>query len=308
VPKHLRLDNDLGIEPRFYTILLGESGNARKSQAAKIAEADFARADRGGQDRKPGDLPVFPIARGVGSGEALGEAVLQTDRRSVIFAPDEFGHVTNKMKIEGNSLISILLTLFDSTTWGNSTKGKPFVVEDASLSMLTCCVDEAFPLLFDPRGGADQGIVNRLFLVAGPASNGPQFDPQVNSQGCASVRRDLQQMLHPYQHMGLLQQRRVNRAPEARRIQRAWYEDEFYTTHNPIMRRLDTYVERLMMLLAASSGQPATGELLIPGSREHRQVAVQVAPAVDADHRGHAGRKGRADYRARLCAGRRAGA
>jgi hypothetical protein len=42
-----------------------------------------------------------------------------------------------------------------------------------------------------------------------------------------------------------------------------------------MMRRLDTYVERLMMLLAASSGQPATGDLLI--TPEIAQAAVSTA-------------------------------
>src|SRR5438132_3462296 len=123
VAKHLRMDDDLGTEPRLYTILLAPSG-VGKSEAINKAAADFGWADLGDEPNPHKAEPaLFPIVHGVGSGEALAAALGQSHKGQVIFQPDEFAHVANKMKIEGSSLTSILNSLFENATWDNRVKG-----------------------------------------------------------------------------------------------------------------------------------------------------------------------------------------
>ena len=159
ISKHVRLDNDLKTEPRLYTVLLGPSARARKTQAIKIAEADFAWADLGHDpDPLQPDPKEFPLLEGTGSGEALAEAIIQADKHSLLRQVDEFGHLASKMRIEGASLTSVLLTLFDKPSWNNVTKGRnDLKIRGASLSVLTACVDSVFPSLFDPKGGRRPG-------------------------------------------------------------------------------------------------------------------------------------------------------
>jgi len=256
VAKHLRLENGLGTEPRLYAILLAPSG-AGKSEAINKAAADFMWAELGrAPDRSKAEQGGISIVHGVGSGEALGEALEDDDKRSVLFQPDEFAHVANKMKIEGSSLTSILNTLFEKATWDNRVKGKKrYQVEGASLSFLTACVADVFPTLFDPRGGADQGIVNRFWIVAGPPGLEPKPSPQVGRLELDQIRQRLFQLLKPFQTMTMHQQVRVRMTPEATALYEAWYRNEYfpYRAQDAAMLRLGTYVLRFTMLLALAA-------------------------------------------------------
>ena len=253
VAKHLRLDNDLGTEPRLYSILLAPSG-AGKSEAINKATADFAWADLGHAADPLKPAPgQFSVVHGVGSGEALGEALEEDDRRTVLFQPDEFAHVANKMKIEGSSLTSILNTLFENAAWDNRVRGKKYKIEGASLSFLTACVDDVFPTLFDPRGGADQGIVNRFWIVAGPSSAEPKPSPRVDPVALGQIRQRLHQILRPFQSMGREEHMVVRCAPEARALYEDWYRNEYFQQRGASLVRLRTYVQRFTMLLALST-------------------------------------------------------
>ena len=60
-------------------------------------------------------------------------------------------------------------------------------------------------------------------------------------------------MVYPYRQMGVAQPVTVVRSDGARRIYRDWYYNEFYPNREEQMSRLDSYVERFMLLLAVSS-------------------------------------------------------
>jgi hypothetical protein len=258
VAKHLRLDDDLGTEPRMYTIVLGASGIG-KSEPINKAEADFAWADLGhNPDPLKPDPLRFEVVHGVGSGEALGEALEASQKRQVIFQPDEFSHVTNKSKIDGGSLIQILLALFERATFDNRTKGKAYHLEGASLTMLSACVDSVFTTIFDPKGGADTGIINRFWIVAGPQSLVPKANPRVDRVALDDIRRRLHRTLHPFQTMTVYQHLPVRLTPEAERCYRQWYDTEYFpiASKDIHMVRLRTYAKRLIMLgaLTTSTG------------------------------------------------------
>jgi hypothetical protein len=254
VAKHLRLDDDLGTEPRLYSVLLGASGIG-KSEPMNKAEADFAWADLGHvynpATPEPGRLQVV---HGVGSGEALAEALEAADKRQLILQPDEFSHVMNKAKIDGGSLIQILLTLFEKATFDNRTKGKTYQLEGASLSFLTACVDTVFPTLFDPKGGADSGIINRFWIVAGPSSREPKPTPRVNRTTLDEVRLALHRLLVPFKRMTPQQQVLVRLTPDAEALYRDWYRNEYFPMKDdPAAARLRTYACRLIMLGAVTT-------------------------------------------------------
>jgi hypothetical protein len=271
--KHVRLDNALKAEPRLYTILLGQSALARKSSAIKTIAEEFLWADLGKDpEEAAGDECGFPVIDGVGSGEGLAERIELAPTRSVLLQIDEFAHLTSKMKIEGNSLISILLTLFDKTTWNNVTKGKSYAMRGVSLSLLTACVDRVYPTLFDPKGGADYGIVNRLWLASGPSSATPKPSPRPDPSDQGALRRALRQYL-----VGYGEQKPGERLPfiystEAARIHEDWYRGEFYPSRDGYMSRLDTYCERLMLLLAICTDPT-------PERQEMKRINPEVAQA-----------------------------
>src|SRR4029453_3280850 len=120
------------------------------------------------------------------------------------------------MKIEGSSLTSILNTLFENAAWDNRVRGKKCKLEGASLSFLTACVDDVFPTLFDPRGGADQSIVNPFWICPGPPRAGPKPSPRVDPQALGQIRQRLFQILFPFKTMGREEHVVVRYSPEAR--------------------------------------------------------------------------------------------
>jgi len=194
------------------------------------------------------------LVHGVGSGEALAEALEAADKRQLILQPDEFSHVMNKAKIDGGSLIQILLTLFEKATFDNRTKGKTYQLEGASLSFLTACVDTVFPTLFDPKGGADSGIINRFWIVAGPSSREPKPTPRVNRTTLDEVRLALHRLLVPFKRMTPQQQVLVRLTPDAEALYRDWYRNEYFPMKDdPAAARLRTYACRLIMLGAVTT-------------------------------------------------------
>jgi hypothetical protein len=257
VAKHVRLDgDDTGTEPRLYSILLAPSSVGKSVPIGKAAD-DFRYADLG-REPDPAKDGSGLVVHGVGSGEALGEAIAEHTQRLALYQPDEFVHTMAKASIDNSSLIPALLTLFDRGVWDNRTKGKKYRIESASLSVLTACVDTVFPRLFDAKTGADQGIINRLWIVAGRPSDTPQAIPRVDRGRRADLRLALHRLLLPFQNMGTADRVLVRMTPDAEQMYLTWYREEYFTKReHSAMQRMRTYAPRLVMLLALASSSEA---------------------------------------------------
>lgn len=242
--RRVRLE-DKATEPRLYTALVGPSGIG-KGEAIKHGQRDFAEAEH---------PLVFAVLTGAGSGEGLLEAIEEAPERHLLFQPDELAHVASKIKIEGQSLMSVLLSGFDANPMGNRTKGQTArVAEGGRLSLLTSCTDIAFPELFSSTRSADLGLPHRMLCVTGPKSLDPKDDPTINRwerNACVGRIRRLLEMVRTFSPGLPLP---IVRTPAAKARYREWYRDVWHPqSGDPILNRLPTYGDRLTMLVALSA-------------------------------------------------------
>ena len=152
----LTLDNSNNIEPRLFTILLGSSGDTKKSSAVRRIHDFFAALFAGS--------PPF-VVWGVGSGEGLAREL--EAGKPLLLAYDELSGFINKTAIKGSSLLPMVTSLFEGHDWDNCVKDPTSStrVRDARLSLIGCCTTNTYARVWTPESVAI-GLTNRLFVVA----------------------------------------------------------------------------------------------------------------------------------------------
>jgi hypothetical protein len=218
-------------QPRLYTILLGESGDTRKSTAIEESEQHFR------DFVEPGSIAV---CRGAASGEGLGKLVAKV--RKVLLCYDELKVFVNKSNIKHSTLLMAANTLFESNRYENHTAKDPFIIENGFLSMLAASTTDTYASLFDSKF-LDIGFNNRLFLVPGDSDKCFPVPEPIPEEKTHRLYGQLQNRLK------LLDE--VSAMPIDRDASEAWA--EFYGRikgSSPYAKRLDTYGLRLMPLLA----------------------------------------------------------
>ncbi|MCK4485341.1 MAG: hypothetical protein KAU38_01090, partial [Desulfobacterales bacterium] len=217
--------------PRLYTILLGESGDTRKSTAIEETEQHFRSFI------EPGSMAV---CRGAASGEGIGKLLGKVSK--VLLYYDELKVFVSKCGIKNSTLLMATNTLFEATRYENQTSKDPFIIEHALVSLLAASTTDTYAGLFDSKF-LDIGFNNRLFLVPG------------DSDKCFPVPISIpDEQIHRLH--GQLQNRlKLTKDVLAMSIDQDAGERwaEFYRQikgSSPYAKRLDTYGLRLMPLLA----------------------------------------------------------
>ena len=101
VADQLTLASELDPQPRLYTLLLGESGDDRKSTAISKTVNFFQETSAG-----------FPVCWGVGSAEGLQKKLERG--KKLVLCLDEFKQFISKCKIDSSVLLPCVNTLFES--------------------------------------------------------------------------------------------------------------------------------------------------------------------------------------------------
>jgi hypothetical protein len=123
---HLTLDSEIPPQPRFYTLLLGESADDRKSTAIQKTVLFFKEYFR--ED--------FHLCSGVGSAEGLQQRLKQAENAGLLLYFDELKMFSSKSRIEGSVLLPCTNKLFESNSYESQTKRRGIEIEHAYLSML----------------------------------------------------------------------------------------------------------------------------------------------------------------------------
>ena len=230
----LTLVSSINPQPRFYTLLLGESADVRKSTAIKKVTEFFKRY-----------LTEFEVCWGVGSAEGLQKRL--EGKKKLLLCLDEFKQFVSKCRLDGSVLLPCVTTLFENNFYESQTKTTSVILNDVYLSMLCASTVETYEATWD-SSFTDIGFTNRLFLVPG------------NSQRLFSIPAEIPEK----KFTDLWEQTRavlefVKRNPQidiednARKNLNDWYMNRGYSVH---AKRLDTYALRCMPLLSASKLQP----------------------------------------------------
>ena len=252
----VKLSSQLFVQPRLYTVCIGTSGDARKSESGRqtinlfnemVSKIEEAQVDEKGK-RLPSKF--FNTLWGCGSAEGLMDRLDRTPK--LILTYDELRSFVQKSDIKGSNLLQSVNSLFDSNLVENVTKDKYRRVDNAYLSMLGFCTTDTWDSLFSPAFLAI-GFINRLWIVPGIAEKkdfNPDFIPD-----------------HQKLKLSIKFQRLLESFPEELTIIKLshaaevdlnnWYHS-FESTE--FTRRLDDYGRRLLLIMAISENKKEIDE------------------------------------------------
>jgi hypothetical protein len=227
------------LEPRLYTVLLGASGDVKKSTALRNTSDFFESV----WSSLPAINPRPGVCHGVGSAEGLAKE-LDANKHGVILCFDELKVLIDKSKIQSSTLLPMTASLFEQTKFENSTKNQKLRVEEAHLSIVGCCTTETYSRMWTPDAIAI-GIPNRLFVVSADRKRRVGWPKPHDQERLAEVRREMVEQL------GKLPLS-LDMTDEAKHAWQIWYENQPSSVH---AKRLETIGVRLLGLIALSTNR-----------------------------------------------------
>ena len=235
VADQLTLASELKPQPRFYTLLLGESADDRKSTAISKTVSFFEEAAPNG----------LPVCWGVGSAEGLQKKLQKGTR--LVLCLDEFKSFVGKCKIKSSVLLPCVSSLFEQNRYESQTSDREIVLDGVYLSLLAASTIHTYENTWSPEF-TDIGLPNRLWLVPGGAIRKFPIPRMIPEEARLTLKDQLRGVLRHIRDNGEL-----DLTPEARDIYDAWYFGREASIHG---KRLDTYALRLMILLATNRLKP----------------------------------------------------
>lgn len=257
VSKSVTLASELGVQPRLYTGLLGESADTRKSTA-------LGKADEFFKSLLPTKL-TWQTLHGVGSAEGLAEAINDSGNLPFLLHYDELKAFVQKGKIDTSVLLPMVNTLFERGDYDNVTRRTPngggrVSVRDASLSLLGASTKDTYATMFTQQFTAI-GFPNRLWLVADRSEKSFAVPGKIPPERLQPLRKHVKDLLQRIHAAYVKNDRRpieYGMTPGARQMFDEWYANREGSIFE---RRLDTYGHRLALLLAVASGRVDPAEI-----------------------------------------------
>jgi hypothetical protein len=232
----LTLKLEISPQPRFYTVLIGESADDRKSTAADKTIRFFRETFTEG----------FNVCYGVGSAEDLQKRLEELEPSRLLLFFDEFKGFVSKCKIDASVLLPCVNTLFESNRYESQTRGSSISLEDSYLSILACTTKQTFEGMWTSTF-TDIGFNNRLFLVPGTGQRKYAMPMVVPEDLKNNVKRSLARVVEfvgEYQELDITE--------EARATFQEWYMRLEQSIHT---KRIDTMALRLLPILAVNEGK-----------------------------------------------------
>jgi len=225
----LSLKSSINPQPRFFTLILGESGDTRKSTAIKSAVQHFQK-----------NLTEFNICWGVGSAEGLQKKL--TNKNKLLLCFDEFKQFVSKCRIDGSVLLPCVTTLFENNFYESQTKTTSIELDNVYLSILAASTVETYQTTWD-ASFTDIGFTNRLFLVPGEGERKYSVPPDIPEDKTGELWKLSAAVLS-----FIRTNPQIDLEPDAQERFHEWY-----MTREPSIyaKRLDTYALRTMPLFAA---------------------------------------------------------
>lgn len=228
----LSLNTGLHVEPRLFTVLLGDSYSVKKSTAMRNT-INFFR-----ENIVPKNAPP-KLIYGAGSAEGLARELKASPH--LVLAYDEFRAMIDKCGVKGSTLLPMITSLFEGNHWHNATKNREdsVYVEEAHLSMIACCTRDTYERIWKAEAIAI-GLPNRLFVVNADRKRTVALPPKPNEAQLAAIAARIREQLArvPLD---------LNVSDEAKQEWERWYNALPNSEH---CRRLDTIGLRLLALIA----------------------------------------------------------
>jgi Protein of unknown function (DUF3987) len=233
----LMLNASLKVEPRLYTVLLGESADVKKSTALRNT-ADFFESMWAAMQAQS---PRPSLSYGVGSAEGLANT-LNKNTLGVLLCYDELKALIDKSRIDSSTLLPMVASLFEQTKYENTTKNHTLRVDDARLSIVGCCTTDTYASMWTPEA-ISIGFPNRLFVVSADRKRRVSWPEPRDLNLVEAIR---QKFLHQLSRLP----RTFDMAPDARNVWDRWYRAIPSSVH---AKRLDSIGFRLLGLVALTN-------------------------------------------------------
>jgi len=156
-----------------YLVISGRRGETNKSSSVDDAMSYMHYAGmlaHAGRDLTSADGRTLVWT--AGSPEGLGIDMQKSSCHNAILYYDELSQLVKKAGIESSTMISNLLTLYESKHFGNTVKGvkEKYALPPNSYcaSMIALCTDESFAELWSKMNGSDTGLNDRTMFVMQP--------------------------------------------------------------------------------------------------------------------------------------------
>ena len=227
----LTLNLAFDVDPRLYTVLLGDSYSVKKSTAAKKTVALFETLE-----------PRPAVQNGVASAEGLARILKNSP--NLVLAYDELQMFIQKSQVTASTLLPVVTSLYEQNNWDNATKVAKYSVkiEGAHLSLLGCCTSDTYARMWSPQAIAI-GFLNRLFIVNADRRVKVAWPAPPSQTDLQAIRERIQRQL------GRLP-KQYEITPAGKLAWQQWYNNVPATEH---ARRLDTIGFRLLGLIALTT-------------------------------------------------------
>jgi hypothetical protein len=229
------LDIGIEVDTRLFTVLLGDSGEPKKSTALRKVRSFF---DSLGSTKMP------RIEQGVGSAEGLARVL--NENCDVLLAYDELRALLDKAKAQSSVLLPLVAGLHESHEWDNTTKTKPLQIRNARLSLIGCCTSDTYEAMWD-RQAIAIGLPNRLFVVTGSREKKICWPKAADVGKVVELKRRIGGQLAQYgAERGMMT---LSITDDAKERFQTWYAA---LDSSPHATRLDTIGRTLMVLYAVT--------------------------------------------------------
>ena len=157
----------------LYMVLIGRRGIVHKSASVQDAIKYFeycGLATHAGPNVKnaEGKILIFQV----GSTEGLGIEMARTNCKNAVLFYDELSTLTNKAGIDGSSMISHLLSIYESGKFSNGIKARKetFALDPGTYcgSLIACTTDKNFNSHWSKMSGESSGLDDRFFFLYQP--------------------------------------------------------------------------------------------------------------------------------------------
>lgn len=209
ISPHVRFSTELDIQPRLYTLILGQSGTVRKSTAMTLVHKLFNSALKNTEHE-------FKCIHGINSAEAFESIFRIADEEKaksvdlagkavetppedlinvLIVLSDEFGALMKKANIKNSTLLENLNQLYEKNIYSSATKQDWIEIENIHLSILGATTPTAFSKMFTTDATED-GFMNRLCIIPGEAYKKVLLPPKIPQADKDELRDELLQILN----------------------------------------------------------------------------------------------------------------
>lgn len=245
------LKNSLFTQPRLFTILLGLSGDSRKSSSGRLTIDFLNEISPVDSENKKSEL--FKSLWGCGSSEGLLRKFEVTPNLVLVY--DELRAFVQKSNLKGANLLQVVNGLFDRNQEENAVKDKKdcIQVDNAYLSLLGFCTTDTWETLFT-SAFLDIGFINRLWIVPGEAEK-KEFNPEfIPTSKKRKLKATFQCLLESFPVKPLTIIPITDKADVELNYWYHSYENTEFT------RRLDDYGRRLLLIMAISENKKEIAE------------------------------------------------